>query len=154
MDFTRFRKEKVFQRGRGGSDAQHQADEALFHKLLERHEEIERHSRKIANGIETTTRITSGDRDLVKILQTHALGMKERFDGNRAIRSWDPLFVSLFDHRHEITFEYEMLEDGIRVRLGSENPEVQKIIDLHDQTLHAFIRYGFVAAREESPYTP
>ena len=152
MEFAQFRKEKVFQRGRGGRDAEHLADEALFHELLKRHDEIERTTTKINNGIESITRITSKDTALVKILQEHALGMKKRFDSGRAIRSWDQLFIDLFDHREQIQMEWKMLEDGIKVTLTAEDPKVCDLITLHDETLHAFVEYGFKAAREESPY--
>lgn len=154
MAFTQFRKEKVFQRGRGGSDAQHIEDERLFHALLEHHDEIERTTTKTAEGIESITRITSGDSELISILQEHALGMKKRFDNGRAIRSWDPLFIELFDHKDKITMQWEMLEDGIKVTLSAEEKETREPIDRHDETLHAFVDFGFKAAREESPYRP
>ncbi len=146
------RKEKVFLRGRGGSDAQHQADEALYHELLERHTELERSTNRIAKGIETLTRVTSGDRKLITILHEHALGMKKRFDGGRAVRSWDPLFVELFDNRDALQISWEILEDGMKVTLTSEDPKLIDLIHRHDETIHAFIRHGFKAARHESPY--
>ncbi|MFT7861210.1 MAG: hypothetical protein ABXS93_09835 [Sulfurimonas sp.] len=152
MDFTNFKKAKVFQRGRDGDDAAHQADEKLFHELLKRHSEIERITQELENGIETTTRIPSKDEGLIKILQEHALGMKKRFDANRAIRSWDPLFVELFDHREEIKMESEMLDDGIKVRLTADDKKICELTKRHDETLHAFVNYGFKAARHESPY--
>ena len=80
--------------------------------------------------------------------------MKKRFDGRRAIRSWDPLFIELFDHKDKINMSWEMLQDGIKVTLTSEDTKVRELIDLHDETLHAFVDYGFKASREESPYRP
>lgn len=154
METTEVRKEKVFLRGRGGSDAQHQADEALYHELLQRHGELERVTQKTGDGIETVTRVTSGDTALVRVLQEHAVGMKKRFDGGRAVRSWDPLFVELFDHRDAIGIAWEMLEDGIKVSLTSDDPEIRELIHRHDETLHAFIQYGFKASRHESPFRP
>ncbi|WP_373070034.1 hypothetical protein [Sulfurimonas sp.] len=152
MDFTNFKKAKVFKRGRGGSDPQHIADSKLYHELLVRHEEIERITKETESGIETITRVTSKDQELIKILQDHALGMKKRFDGNRAIRSWDPLFIELFDHREQINMNYEMLDDGIKVTLTSDDEKVSELIKLHDETLHAFVKHGFKASRHESPY--
>ena len=154
MEFSQHRKEKVFLRGRGGNDPEHRADEVLYHELLKRHDEIERSTKKIEDGIETITRITSNDERLIKILQDHALGMKKRVDGRRAIRSWDPLFIELFDHKDKINMSWEMLQDGIKVTLTSEDTKVRELIDLHDETLHAFVDYGFKASREESPYRP
>ncbi len=154
MDSQRFTEEKVFKRGRGGSDAEHLADEVLYHELLVRHDEIERLTQKIEDGIEVVTRITSGDPGLVKILQEHVLGIKKRFDGGRAIRSWDPLFIELFDNRKEMNMTWEMLEDGIRTTLTSSTPEVRELIYLHDETLQAFVQHGLKASRHESPYRP
>jgi len=154
MDTSTLRTEKVFLRGRGGSDAQHKADEALYHTLLLRHDELERRTVTIENGIETTTRVVSAEAELVKILQEHALGMKKRFDGGRAVRSWDPLFVELFDHRDAIAFESDLLPDGIRVRLTSDREEIRDLIRRHDETLQAFVRYGLKASANESPYRP
>ena len=152
VNFTH--KERVFLRGRGGSDAAHKADEALYHEMLVRHGELERITLPLENGIDTVTRVTSGDPKLVQILHEHVLGMKKRFDGGRAIRSWDPLFVELFDHRDAIDFDWEMLSDGIRVRLMAETPEILELIRLHDETLHAFVRFGLKASRHESPFRP
>lgn len=146
------RKEKVFLRGRGGSDAAHKADEKLFEALLTRHTELERVTEHLENGITAVTRVVSGDTELVKVLQEHALGMKKRFDSGRAIRSWDPLFAKLFDARKSIEMSWEMVEDGITMSLLSEDQEIQELIKLHDETLHAFIKYGYQAARHESPY--
>ncbi|WP_304545744.1 hypothetical protein [Sulfurimonas microaerophilic] len=154
MDFTKFKKAKVFQRGRGGRDAAHLADEKLYHELLERHTEIERTTTELENGIETITRIPSKDENLIKILQEHAMGMKKRFDGNRAIRSWDPLFIELFDHREQIQMNSTMLDDGIKVTLTADDEKICELIKRHDETLHAFVNYGFKAARHESPYRP
>lgn len=154
MDFTQFKKEKIFQRGRGGNDPQHLEDEALYHELLECHKELERVTKKLEDGIETITRVTTKDARLVKILQNHALGMKKRFDSGRAIRSWDPLFIELFDHRDQIDMVWEILDDGIKVILKAEDEKVQKLIELHEETLQAFIEYGFKASRHESPYRP
>jgi hypothetical protein len=154
MEFTQFRKAKVFQRGRGGSDPQHIADAALYHELLKRHNELGRITQKLEDGIEAITRVTSKDAKLINILQGHALGMKKRFDGGRAVRSWDPLFIELFDHRDKIEMEWEMLDDGIKITLKSQDHDIQKLIELHDETLHAFVDYGFKASRNESPYRP
>ncbi|MEJ2468322.1 MAG: hypothetical protein P8Y51_04500 [Campylobacterales bacterium] len=150
MDIEQVRKEKVFLRGRGGRDAQHKADEALYHELLQRHAELERMTHKTEDGIEVVTRVTSGAPALVKILQDHAVGMKKRFDGGRAVRSWDPLFVELFDRRSDIDLTWEMLDDGIKVRLTSDDPEVRDLIARHDETLHAFVKHGFGAAKHDT----
>ncbi|WP_416768186.1 hypothetical protein ACM66T_06865 [Sulfurimonas sp. ST-25] len=147
-------KDRVFLRGRGGSDAAHRADEALYHELLVRHGELERTTQKTDEGIETVTRVTSGDAKLVTILHEHVVGMKKRYDGGRAVRSWDPLFVELFDNRDAMTLAWEMLEDGIKVTLTSDDPAVVGIIHRHDDTLQMFVRYGLQASRHESPYQP
>lgn len=145
---------KVFQRGRGGSDPEHQADEALYHALLKRHDELERTTVTTEKGIESVTRVISGDPALIATLQSHVEGMYARYGKGRAVRSWDPLFVELFDHREALDMRWEMLDDGIRVILTSEDPALHELILRHDQTLHAFVELGFEASRHESPYRP
>lgn len=152
MDFVRFKKAKVFKRGRGGGDAAHQADEKLYHELLERHAEIERTTTTLPNGIESITRIPSKDENLIKVLQEHVLGMKKRFASNRAIRSWDPLFIELFDNREKIKMDATMLDDGIKITLTTEDESILDLIARHDETLHAFVDFGFKASSHESPY--
>lgn len=132
-----------------GSDAEHKADQALFSKLLEHHKELNRETEKLPNGI--MSRTTSENPELVKVLIEHVEGMERRFAKGRAIRSWDPLFAALFEHRDEIQMSYQPIENGIEAKLTAEDPKIVELIYAHDATLHGFVNEGFEAGKRESP---
>jgi len=132
-----------------GSDEQHLKDQALFKELLKEHNSLKRDTINIENGIISTT--TAKNPELTRILQEHVTGMKNRFDSGRAIRSWDPLFVALFEYKDEITMVYRNVENGIEATLTTDNPKLVELIQCHDQTLHGFVNEGFEAGGRESP---
>ena len=141
--------DKVYKLGRGGSDEQHKADQALFHELLQEHQQLKRETRLIEKGIVATT--TSDNPHLAKVLQQHVVGMEKRFGMGRAIRSWDPLFVALFEYKDEINMDYKAIPNGVEATLTTENPKLIELIHAHDLTLHGFVDKGFEAGRSESP---
>ncbi len=140
--------ERNYRHGRG-RDAQHQQDQALFKELLAKHGQLKRETTLLENGIRSTT--TAATPELVRILQEHVLGMEQRFGRDRAIRSWDPLFAALFEHKDEIKMEYRNIEHGIEAVLTTDNPKLVELIQCHDATLHGFVDRGFEAGGEESP---
>jgi hypothetical protein len=139
---------RSYKHGRG-SDAEHKKDQLLFGELLDKHKQIVRKTIKIPNGIISTT--TSENDKLVKVLQDHVFGMKKRFDANRAIRSWDPLFIALFEHKDEIDMQYSSIPNGVEAKLTSKDEKIIELIHAHDKTLHGFVNEGRVAGRRESP---
>lgn len=132
-----------------GTDELHKQDQALFSKLLEQHEQLERQTQKIDKGIIATT--TSDNPELAKVLQDHVVGMEKRFGMGRAIRSWDPLFAALFEYKDQITMQYEAIDKGVKATLTAEDPKLIELIHCHDLTLHGFVNEGFVAGGRESP---
>lgn len=139
---------KAYRHGHG-SDAAHKQDQALFSHLLEHHEQLERQTEIIQNGI--VARTISNDPKLAKIIQEHVVGMEKRFGMGRAIRSWDPLFAALFEYKDQITMHYRMIENGVEATLTAEDPKLIELIQCHDQTLHDFVNEGFEAGKRESP---
>jgi len=132
-----------------GSDEQHLKDQALFKALLKEHDSLKRETINIENGIISTT--TAQNPELVKVLQKHVVGMEQRFGMGRAIRSWDPLFVALFQYKDEISMTYRNVPNGVEATLTTENPKLIELIQCHDQTLHGFVNEGFEAGGRESP---
>lgn len=132
-----------------GSDKAHKQDQALFSHLLEHHNQIQRKTQKIDNGIIAFT--LSDDLKLAKIIQQHVMGMEKRFEGGRAIRSWDPLFATLFEYKDQIQMCYEAVKNGVKATLTSDDPKLVELIHCHDQTLHGFVDEGFEAGGRESP---
>ena len=138
----------VYQRGRG-SDESHRRDQALFKQLLADHKQLRRETVLLPNGIRVKT--TSDNPELVRVLQEHVEGMKLRFGNGRAIRSWDPLFIALFEYRDQITMIYRNLDNGVESELTAEDPKLIELIHAHDLTLHQFVERGFDASRQQSP---
>ena len=61
-----------YQFGRG-TDAEHLKDQALFKELLEEHQQLQRHTIKLENGIRVQT--TSDNPHLAKVLQKHVVNL-------------------------------------------------------------------------------
>lgn len=141
-------KDHVYRMGRG-SDPEHLHDQALFKRLLAEHGQLERHSEMLPKGIRVKT--TSHNPDLARVIQEHVEGMKIRFGKGRAIRSWDPLFIALFEYRDQITMEYQNIDNGVEATLTAEDPRLIELIHAHNQTLHQFVDRGFDASRNPSP---
>lgn len=137
-----------YQRGRG-SDESHRQDQALFKQLLAEHRALKRVSEILPNGIRVQT--TSENPELVGVIQAHVEGMKRRFANDRSIRSWDPLFVALFDYRHAINMAYHNIPTGVEAVLTAEDPKLIELIHAHNKTLHQFTDYGFEASKNASP---
>ena len=132
-----------------GSDEQHKKDQALFSKLLEEHQQLQRSTEQLPNGI--CSRTTSANPELVKVIQDHVQGMEKRFGMGRAIRSWDPLFAALFEYKDQIKMEYRNIDNGVEAILTSDDPKMVELIHCHDLTLHGFVDHGFDAGGKESP---
>ncbi|MGD9665436.1 MAG: hypothetical protein AB7U34_09560, partial [Novosphingobium sp.] len=66
-------------------------------------------------------------------------------------RSWDPLFIALFEYRNQINMVYRNIEHGVEAELTAEDPKLIELIRCHDQTLHQFLEQGFNAGRNPSP---
>ncbi|MHB9022154.1 MAG: hypothetical protein ACYC3A_10035 [Halothiobacillus sp.] len=140
--------ERVYRHGRG-SDEAHRRDQALFQRLLAEHTALRRVTECLPNGIRVQT--LSDDPDLVRIIQEHVEGMNTRFGNGRAIRSWDPLFSALFEHRYEIQMEYRNIPQGVEAVLTAEDEKLVELIHCHDKTLHQFVQHGFEASKNPSP---
>ncbi|MGC8697096.1 MAG: hypothetical protein ACP5Q0_01370 [Halothiobacillus sp.] len=137
-----------YQRGRG-SDESHRQDQALFKQLLAQHGALKRVSEILPNGIRVQT--TSEDPELARVIQEHVEGMKRRFANDRSIRSWDLLFVALFDYRHDIDMAYHNIATGVEAVLTAQEPKLIELIHAHNKTLHQFTDYGFEASKNASP---
>jgi len=132
-----------------GTDTQHLEDQAVFGKLMEFHDQLERTTEILPNGI--CSRTTSSNPELAKTIQEHVRSMEKRFAGGRAIRSWDPLFAALFEYKDQIKMEYHNIENGVEAVLSSDDPKLVELIQSHDETLHNFVERGGEAGREQSP---
>jgi hypothetical protein len=141
--------------GRGGHGlaperrARHRHDQSVFHRLLERHDAIQRQHEVLDNGIRTLT--TSADPEVIALLHDHVPAMHQRLEEGFALRRWDPLYVEIFSHRQQLRMTIELLEDGVRVEETSDDPWVIRLIQAHGTAVDAFVAHGHQAAGQPSP---
>lgn len=127
----------------------HRHDQAVFHRLLERHTEIDRSLEIVANGIRSLTR--SRNPELVALLHEHVPSMHERLETGFRLRRWDPLYEAIFDRADAISMEIRLLPDGVEVIEYSDDPDVAALIKAHGATVDAFVARGQAAAAKVSP---
>ncbi|WP_308389351.1 hypothetical protein [Acidithiobacillus sp. AMEEHan] len=139
--------------GRAGGDparaARHQHDQAVFHRLLALHEQIERDLELLPNGVRARTR--SDNPEIVALLHDHVPSMKQRLEENFGLRFWDPAFAELFAQHDKIRMELTLLPDGVLIEETSEDPNVVELIKAHGQVINLFVAKGGAQAQQESP---
>ncbi len=144
-------------RGQGGGRAsgdparaaRHQHDQAVFHRLLALHEQIERDLELLPNGVRARTR--SDNPEIVALLHDHVPSMKQRLEENFGLRFWDPAFAELFAQHDKIHMELTLLPDGVLIEETSEDPNVVELIQAHGQIINLFVAKGGAQAQQESP---
>ncbi|MCE5387611.1 MAG: hypothetical protein K0041_03410 [Acidithiobacillus sp.] len=149
--------QRAFGRGGGGGmdperAARHRHDQAVFHALLARHQEIHRELELLSNGIRAYTR--SDNPEVVTLLHDHAPAMHRRLEENFGLRFWDPAFAELFAQREKIRLDMHLLPDGVLVEETSAEPNVVKLIQAHGQIINLFVAKGAAQAQQESPLPP
>lgn len=135
-----------------GHDPSFQADRAVFHQLLARHDSIRREVTRLDNGVETLTE--SSDPETAAWIQEHVAAMARRVHERRPIRLRDPLFAELFRHADRIEIAVEDTEHGVRVRETSADPYVVQLIQAHAQVVSLFVKHGFAEAHRNHPAPP
>ena len=152
-DSTMFRVRGQGGGGRAGGDparaARHQHDQAVFHRLLALHEQIERDLELLPNGVRARTR--SDNPEIVALLHDHVPSMKQRLEENFGLRFWDPAFAELFAQHDKIHMELTLLPDGVLIEETSEDPNVGELIKAHGQVINLFVAKGAAQAQQESP---
>lgn len=127
----------------------HRHDQAVFHRLLELHAEIDRSLEVLPNGIRSLTR--SDNPEVVALLHEHVPSMHERLQTGFRLRRWDPLYEAIFDNADAVSMEIRLLPDGVEVIESSEDPDVAALIKAHGVTVDAFVSRGQEAAAKPSP---
>lgn len=139
--------------GRGrGPDARTRADQAVFHYLLEHHQEIRRSVTKTANGVETLTE--SDNPEVAAKIQEHVAAMKVRVEEGRGLRFWDELFAAIFRNYKKIEMTVEKTENGVRVTETSTDPYAVLLIQAHAEVVSGFVARGFAESSQNHPAPP
>ncbi|WP_019570974.1 hypothetical protein [Thioalkalivibrio sp. ALE11] len=127
----------------------HQHDQSVFHRLLERHDAIQRTVTHIDGGLRSVT--TSRDPEVVRLLHDHVPAMHRRLQEGFRLRRWDPLYVAIFDQRHRVSMDIELRADGVVVEETSDDAEVVELIRAHGRAVDGFVARGQAAAVQPSP---
>lgn len=136
--------------GRGrGPDTRTRADQAVFHYLLEHHQEIRRSVNKTANGVETVTE--SDNPEVAAKIQEHVAAMKVRVEEGRGLRFWDDLFAAIFRNYKKIEMSVERTEKGVRVTETSSDPLGVLLIQAHAEVVSGFVARGFAESSQNHP---
>lgn len=142
-----------FGRGRADGDrmrtARHQHDQAVFHRLLALHEQIDRELEILPNGVRARTR--SKDPEIVALLHDHVPSMKQRLEERFGLRFWDPAFAELFAQHDKIHMELTLLPDGVLIEETSADPNVVTLIQAHGKIINLFVAHGGAQAQQQSP---
>jgi intracellular sulfur oxidation DsrE/DsrF family protein len=140
-------------RGEGGQgrgpDARTRADQAVFHYLLEHHQEIRRMVNKTAQGVETLTE--SDNPEVTAKIQEHVTAMKARVEEGRGLRFWDELFAAIFRNYKKIEMKVEKTEKGVRVTETSTDPFGVLLIQAHAEVVSGFVARGFAESSKNHP---
>ncbi len=138
------------QGGQGrGPDARTRADQAVFHYLLEHHEEIRRTVTKTTQGVETLTE--SDNPEVAAKIQEHVVSMKARVEEGRGLRFWDELFATIFRNYQKIEMKVEKTERGVRVTETSTDPYGVLLIQAHAEVVSGFVARGFAESSKNHP---
>jgi hypothetical protein len=134
------------QRFQNNKEADHQADMAIFHYLLEHRKQISRTVKNLPDGVETFTE--SKDREVAAKIQEHAQAMHRRVKEGRPIHMRDPLFREIFRHADKVTMIVEKIKGGVRVKETSKDAYVVKLIQAHARVVSAFLANGHDEVRK------
>lgn len=117
--------------------------------LLSNHDAITRTVEEIPGGVRTVT--TSGDPEVVALLQRHPREMAAFYETGNSVRRHDPLFVELSRVADKINMEFRNVENGVEVVSTSTDENVVKLIRAHAQKVSDFVKRGMAAMHENTP---
>ncbi|KAA5541837.1 DsrE family protein [Roseiconus nitratireducens] len=124
-----------------GHDERHQADQEVFHFLLDNHKKITRTVKELPNGVQTLTESESPE--VADKIKEHVEWMTVRIEESNPIRMRDPLFAEIFRHTDKIKMVHEDTANGVRVTETSDDPYVVRLIQEHAKVVTGFVNRGF-----------
>ena len=109
--------------------------------LLDNHDKI---VREVTNHADSTitTKTYSSDSTVGGWLQDHVATMKSRVEAGQPVRSWDPFFVALIDHRKEWDAKVSKITNGVKVEMSASTDCGQDLIEGHTEVVSLFVSTG------------
>lgn len=97
---------------------------------------------------------TSEDAAVVALLRQHVREIAAHMEAGGRIRHWDPLFVALGEHAHEMSMEIEDVPGGVSVVHRGSTPAAIALIKAHAHVVSGFAERGYDEAHEEHAVPP
>jgi len=129
------------QQRQGGGRGMPPEERQAIHGLFDAHQKIERKVTKTAEGY--TSKTTSTDPAVVKILQTHVKQMETRLKKGLMVRRWDPAYVEFVNHYDDIQIKITNIDNGISVVAIGKTEAAKKVARNHAGIIGKFIKHGW-----------
>lgn len=116
----------------------------VIHKLVAHREEITRtltDDDSMSLNLKATT--VSNNPNVSEWIQLHVAQMQQLVQTDGRIRSWDPLFEALFDHREVLDLQFEVIDGGVEAVLVGETECAQALAEAHTRVISSFLENGY-----------
>lgn len=120
-----------------------------IHSLFDNHARFTRKVELTEKGYIATTEST--DPELARILREHVSQMRDRLQGGRMVRRWDPAFPEFIAHYDDITHRVEATKNGLRISVTGKTPDAIKVAKNHAMIVSDFAKNGWKAHDTHHP---
>jgi hypothetical protein len=125
-------------------------DRDVWQTLLHHHASIHRTVTRLPNGLAAVTE--SDDPAIARLIQDHALAMKQRMTTGARVRIWDPVFVELFDRHDKVRLDVTLTPRGVSIRETTEDPATLRLMRSHAAGVSDMVREGSAASQRPTPF--
>jgi hypothetical protein len=125
-------------------------DRDVWQTLLHHHASIRRTVTRLPNGLAAVTE--SDDPAIARLIQDHALAMKQRMTTGARVRIWDPVFVELFDRHDKVRLDVTLTPRGVSIRETTDDPATLRLMRSHAAGVSDMVREGSAASQRPTPF--
>ena len=125
-------------------------DRDVWQTLLHHHASIHRTVTRLPNGLAAVTE--SDDPAIARLIQDHALAMKQRMTTGARVRIWDPVFVELFDRHDKVRLDVTLTPRGVSIRETTDDPATLRLMRSHAAGVSDMVREGSAASQRPTPF--
>ena len=125
-------------------------DRDVWQTLLHHHASIRRTVTRLPEGLVAVTE--SDDPAIARLIQDHALAMKQRMTTGARVRIWDPVFVELFDRHDKVRLDVTLTPRGVSIRETTDDPATLRLMRSHAAGVSDMVREGSAASQRPTPF--
>lgn len=125
-------------------------DRDVWQTLLHHHASIRRTVTRLPNGLAAVTE--SDDPAIARLIQDHALAMKQRMTTGARVRIWDPVFVELFDRHDKVRLDVTLTPRGVSIHETTDDPATLRLMRSHAAGVSDMVREGSAASQRPTPF--